>query len=276
MQDIEVNQGVEALPPPRVKRSSWTIQKTVLFALILRELKTRFGEHRLGAVWLLLEPTLHITLLLLVFSFIGGRGFYNFSFPVFLLTGIVPFLLFKNIALRVMDGVDANKALFAYRHVKPMDAFVARALLEFTLYVAVFFVMSAAFVWMGIQITLVKPLEFAVVMMVLGVLGLGLGLIFGVIAHAFPPMRLLIRLSFMPLYFISGIFFPITVIPVEYRSWLMWNPLLHAIELSRSSFSPLYHLDQGISLGYVFAAAILSLFVGFWLYRQRRLAMVAS
>jgi capsular polysaccharide transport system permease protein len=39
-----------------------------------------------------------------------------------------------------------------------------------------------------------------------------------------------------PLYFVSGVFFSIEVVPEPYRSWLLLNPLLHANELMRAGF----------------------------------------
>jgi hypothetical protein len=72
----------------------------------------------------------HVIVLSLIFSYARDRALFGIDFPVFIVTGIVPFLMFKNIALRVMDGVEANRALFAYRQIKPMDTFIARTLLD--------------------------------------------------------------------------------------------------------------------------------------------------
>jgi len=49
-------------------RTPWQIQKSVVFALFLRELKTRFGAYKFGYVWLLLEPMAHVIVLSLIFS----------------------------------------------------------------------------------------------------------------------------------------------------------------------------------------------------------------
>jgi hypothetical protein len=40
-----------------VRRSPLAVQRAVLFALIVRELRTRFGRYRLGYLWVVLEPT---------------------------------------------------------------------------------------------------------------------------------------------------------------------------------------------------------------------------
>ena len=44
-------------------RTPFEIQKAVVFALFVRELKTRFGKYRLGYVWALLQPIAHVMVL---------------------------------------------------------------------------------------------------------------------------------------------------------------------------------------------------------------------
>ena len=106
---------------PRLrKRTAWDIQRAVFLALFVRELKTRFGGRWLGVFWVLLEPTAHLAMLLVIFAFIRHRLLPGLEFPVFLLTGLVPFFVFRNLTLRGMDSVDSNRGLFGYRQVKPI------------------------------------------------------------------------------------------------------------------------------------------------------------
>ncbi|WBA82901.1 hypothetical protein [Endozoicomonas sp. GU-1] len=42
------------------QRSSLQIQWAVIHALMVREMKTRFGDYRLGYAWALLEPLFQI------------------------------------------------------------------------------------------------------------------------------------------------------------------------------------------------------------------------
>ena len=60
----------------------------------------------------------------------GAAAMPGLEFPVFLVTGMIPFLLFQNLSNRLMDAVEANRGLFAYRQVKPLDTLVSRAMVE--------------------------------------------------------------------------------------------------------------------------------------------------
>jgi len=256
-------------------RTPWQIQKSVVFALFLRELKTRFGAYKFGYVWLILEPMAHVIVMSVIFSFIRGRTLSGVDYPVFIVTGIVPFLMFKNIALRVMDGVDSNRALFAYRQIKPIDTFTARTLLDAFLAVAVYALILIGMAWVGLDVPFRDPFSLVFLMAILVLMGLGLGMILCVLTHYLPEAKTLVRIAFLPLYLLSGIIFPIAAVPHEYLPLLLWNPLLHAIELMRGAFFDSYRVLPDISLLFVVMATLILLFLGLAWYRNKRHELLA-
>jgi len=256
-------------------RTPWQIQKSVVFALFLRELKTRFGAYKFGYVWLILEPMAHVIVMSVIFSFIRGRTLSGVDYPVFIVTGIVPFLMFKNIALRVMDGVDSNRALFAYRQIKPLDTFVARTLLDAFLAFAVAALILVGMAWVGLKVPFWDPFGVIAMMVILALMGLGLGMVLCVSTHYLPEAKTFVRLVFLPLYLLSGVIFPITIVPHEYLHFLLWNPLLHGIELVRGAFFDQYRVVQGISLLFVIMSTLVILFLGLAWYRNKRHELLA-
>lgn len=256
-------------------RSPWQIQKSVVFALFLRELKTRFGSYKFGYFWLLLEPMAHVVVMSLIFSFVPDRSLFGIDFPVFIVTGIVPFLMFKNIALRVMDGVEANRALFAYRQIKPMDTFTARTLLDAFLAVAVSALILIGMAWFGLDVPFRDPFSLIFLMAILVLMGLGLGMILCVMTHYLPEARTLVRIAFLPLYFMSGVIFPIAKVPQEYLPILLWNPLVHVIELMRGAFFNQYHVVAEISPLFMVMTTLALLFFGLAWYRNKRRELLA-
>ncbi|MFO7704346.1 MAG: ABC transporter permease [Halopseudomonas sp.] len=256
-------------------RTPWQIQKSVIFALFLRELKTRFGAYKYGYVWLVLEPMAHIIVLSVIFSYIRDRALFGIDFAVFIVTGIVPFLMFKNIALRVMEGVNANRGLFSYRQIKPMDTFIARTLLDAFLAVTVYALILIGMAWIGLDVPFRDPFSLVFLMAVLVLMGMGLGMVLCVLIHYLPEAKTLVRIMFMPLYLLSGIIFPIALIPQEYLPLLLWNPLLHAIELMRGAFFNQYHVVMNVSLLYVVMNMLVLFFLGLALYRNKRHVLLA-
>jgi capsular polysaccharide transport system permease protein len=258
----------EASRPAR--RSAWEVQRAVLFALFLRELKTRLGGRWMGVFWLLLEPVAHIAVMTTLFSLAHRATLPSIDYPVFLITGLIPFFLFRGLVTRLMEAIDANRGLFAYRQVKPIDTVIARALLEIALQSTVYLIALATLGWLGFDFLPARALELCGVSAVLVLLGASLGLFFGVATNEVPQARAIVRISLLPLYFISGVIFPVHAIPPQYLSLLQLNPVLHLIELSRACFFPQYHVLAGINLAYPAALALFSTFLALVLYRLRR------
>src|SRR5688572_2838203 len=152
-----------ALPPrshePMRRRSAWEVQRAVLFALVLREMKARVGGQWVGAVWTLLEPLTHTMILVTILGFIRGTSQASLEYPVFLVTGLLPFFLFQHLATRLMDGIESNRGLFAYRQVKPLDTLLARACVEALMNMLVYAFTLGILAWLGYSVLPAEPLE---------------------------------------------------------------------------------------------------------------------
>lgn len=258
------------------RRSPARILQAVIFALVLREMRGRFGSHRFGAFWLLFEPLAHIVALMSIYALLRGHANSSLDISVFLVTGIIPFLLFKNISLKGMEAVNANKGLFAYRQIKPIDTILARVIVECALMACVYgLILFGLGMWVGSDVSIHRPMQWGLVVLVGIVFSFGLGLIFCIIGEALPEAKTFIRLSYMPLYFLSGIIMPLWLIPERFQKYMLWNPYLHLIDSLRANVFDEYPKTLGVSMWYASLVALTALFIGLALYRVRRLNLVA-
>ena len=256
-------------------RSGFEVQQAAVKALFLREIRTRFGKFRLGYFWAILEPSAHLLVLLGIFGFIMHRTMPDISFPVFLLNGIIPYFIFSNITNRSVGAIEANQGLFNYRPVKPIDTIIARALLETVIYAAVYILLMVV-VWMaGEYFKITNLLQLVATWGLLILFSCGIGLIFMVVGRTFAETQKFLPILLKPLYFISCIMFPLHSIPTDYWPYLLWNPLVHAVELSREAVMPGY-VSEGVSLSYLAICTLVTVFAGLALYRNREEAMLTS
>jgi capsular polysaccharide transport system permease protein len=262
----------EPQPAAPQSRSAWQIQRVVVFALLLRELKTRFGGRWLGAFGTLAEPLGHALILMAIYVFLRKRTVAGADYVTYLVSGVLPFFMFRNMILRMMAGIDANRALLAYRQVKPIDPLVARAMLEIGIYSVVYLVVLAGIGWFSTyRVIPDNPLELMVVSAALLAGGFGLGLTAAVLTNGLPPMvRRIVFYFFILVYFISGTVFPVHSFPPRILDWLLLNPILHALELMRGAFFSSYQQLPGVSLDYVLMSGLISVTLGLSLYRVRR------
>lgn len=258
------------------KRRPGKIMRTVLFSLVLREVRGRLGSKRMGAFWFVFEPLAHILVMMSIYTFLRHRTLPGFDFPVYLITGIIPFLLFRNIALKGMEAVNANKALFSYRQIMPFDTIVARAIVESALSACVYAIVLAGLgFWFDYDVRIAHPLEWFLTMAVGIVFAFSLALIFCVITEMVPELKTIIRLLFLPLYLLSGVIIPLWLVPRSLLDLMLWNPLLHIIEQLREEAIDHYpHIDE-INLEYPAAVSAVTLLCGLALYRARRLKLMA-
>ncbi|MFD4840002.1 ABC transporter permease [Achromobacter sp. NPDC058515] len=258
------------------KRSSFAIAKTVIFALSLREIRARLNAKRLGAFWILFEPIAHVLGMVLIIAGVRGRNIPGLDVVIFLLTGIVPFLLFKNICLKLMEAVSSNKALFSYKQIRPADALVARMVVECALFVCLYaLLMASAGFLAGADISISHPLEWIGILLVGIAMSFAIGVVLCVVGEAAPELKTFFRLMFLPMYMMSGVVYPIWALPGSVLSWLMWNPFLHLIDMLRWAVFPYYPDTAGVNPFYPLKVTIVLVFIATGLYRVRRMRLVA-
>ena len=247
------------------KRSSLEIFKSVIFALFLREIQTRFGTQKLGYVWMILDPLSMVIIFSLMKTMTASSSMPGIDYPVFLASGLLAYNFFKNVMMGSMNAFAANKALFNYKMVKPFDTLVSRFFVEFL----VFSVATLAFVSFGLYFGMdmavkdINMLLFAILW--LGIFGFAMGLLFAVIATFYETFAKILQYISMPLFFLSGLFYTLDSLPQLARELLLYNPIIHFIELIHGSFFLV--LDtRYVDYTYMMYWTIVPLFIGLFFY----------
>lgn len=256
-------------------RSGLEVQQAVIKALFMREIKTRFGKYRLGYLWAVLEPAAHLVILLTIFGYIMKKTMPDISFPVFILNGLIPYFIFTNISNRSIKAIDANSGLFNYKPVKPIDTIFARAILESFIYISVYITLMSL---VGILVEVYDVNQIINIIMAwffLIIFACGVGVIFMVVGKIFQETEKFLPIMLKPLYFVSCIMFPLHSIPEEYRKYILINPIVHAVEISRESVVSGY-TSAGVSMGYLAFSSLLTFFIGIALYESQEEAMLTS
>ncbi len=255
-------------------RTPLSITLSVWKALFLREAVSRVSQKRTAWIWLLLDPIIQIILFVLIFTVIRLRVVGGIDTPVWLMTGLLAYNMFRTIGTQIQNAVTSNQALFTYRQVKPIDTVISRAFLEglIGLLVAIILFLGSFFFEFGIMPA--DPLLVFTALFGMWLMGIGFGLVVSVLIVLVPILDKVIKILMMPLYFCSGVIFPLTVVPLPYRDWLVFNPLLHGVEAIRLGFAPYYHAVSGLNLSYLYVFALANLFLGLMLYRVFSMRMV--
>ena len=79
--------------------SALNIQLRVIFALLLRETRTTFGNSSLGYLWAILTPAVGVGLLVLIFSFASRQPPFGQSLALFFATGFLTYEFYSKLSI---------------------------------------------------------------------------------------------------------------------------------------------------------------------------------
>jgi len=245
------------------------VQIRILEALMLRDIKTRFGGSEWGIVVAVGWPLSHVLILLMLNVGLGRVAPYGDSTALWIATGVVPFMAFNYMSRFIMLGIILNRPLLFFPIVKITDILFARAIVEVLNAGVIIMILFAIFWTFGIDFMPIDIVQASFAIMAMMMLGVGFGVINGIIAAAFPFWVTGFALFQAILWFASGVIFVPDTLPSAARTILAYVPSLHGVEWMRSAYYEGYGgtiLDKSYLLWF----SICSLFVGLALERLLR------
>ena len=241
----------------------------VVHALILRELKARFGKMKLGYLWAFLEPLMFIGFFYVLWSFIDLVPAGLPLFP-FLLTGFGTFMFFFKIMPFSMMAVRVNRPLLTFPQVSPFCLVLARTILEFATLSVVYVMLLGVCSALGYPVDIADPLRLIIVILMMSLIGSGMGFFFSTLTPLYPSLDQLLGTAILrPAFFASGNFFSAGMMPEGMRDWLLLNPLLHGTELARSAYFAEFESSHG-SMQFLAGCAFGIFFLGLLTQRALR------
>jgi capsular polysaccharide transport system permease protein len=255
--------------PARIMYSTWK-------ALFLRSAVARLSKRRLAWFWLIFDPLFSIVLLMLVFSFLRVRHIQGIETAVWVMAGVLAFMMFRSTAGQATGAVGISRRLFSYPQIRPFDPVVTAAALEGFLVVLVSIVLLAGATVIEFDVVPRDPLAVLEALFGMWLTGLGYGLVNSVMTDISRVASWFLSFLLRPLYMLSGVIFPIMLIPYPYRDWVFYNPLVHGLESMRLGFAPYYHISSEINLGYLYGWALGLVFLGLALHKRYRSRLMVS
>jgi len=248
-------------------RSPWQVTRSVWYAMFIREALARITGHRFAAFWMLVEPIIFIVVFVSVRELIGRiRYVAGADFVPWMIVGLMTFFLFREGMTRSIGAINANKALFQYRQVKPVDAILVRCVLEGLLKTIVFALMIIGASLLGFESIPFSPLEAMFAWFSVWLLGVGVGLVLSVGASLIPEIGRIVKMISFPLLILSAVIFPIRLLPHQVQIYLLYNPILHGIESIRLGFFRGYATHSGVDMLYLYYWSITSIALGLALH----------
>lgn len=240
------------------------LQARVIFALLLRELHTRFGRENIGFLWMIGEPILFCGGVTIMWTLIRPSHEHGLPVTAFVITGYVPLTLWRHCLGRAVKAFEANGSLLFHRQVTPLDIIVGRVILE----VAGTLMAAVILIVVSIICGFMKPPQ-DYSMIYLGMcLHIGFCLASSLIVAAVSEMSDIVEKSVQVISYIaipfSGAFTMVDWLPPKFRWWLLWSPSVQNIEMIRRGqfgIGARAHYNIGYDVSVTFLMTLLGLFL---------------
>lgn len=242
--------------------SALKIQLTVISAIVLRDMKTRFGRTYLGYVIAVLWPLSHLLVLMTMYSLARRIAPIGDSSVAFYATGVLPYILCLYPSRWIMLCIVQNRPLLSFPVVKAIDLIMGRIVVEVmtVFYVLILFLLLLFLSGVDIMPLDVEQAIFAILASVYFAIGLG---IINAILLALTRAWMAIYLgSIIGAYITSGALVMPSNFPPNLLYWISFNPLFQCVEWLRSAYYEGYGdglLDRGYLLGYSTVLLLLGL-----------------
>jgi capsular polysaccharide transport system permease protein len=238
------------------------VRARVITAIMLRDIRTRYGRVRFNYVIAIGWPLSHLAGMVVVFTFVNRMLPFGSDSVLFISTGALPYVLCLYPARLSAQAFFQGRQLLQFPVVRPIDVILARVLLE-ALSASAVGILFLVGLWaldfdlMPQDLPTALTGVYAAIFfgISLGVFTIILSAIFGI------PGYLFMILTMVVLYLSSGVYMPKYGATEEARYWISMNPLVHIVEWVRSGY---YEMHTGTELDkkYVLTLATLLLFGG--------------
>ncbi|MEO1329855.1 MAG: ABC transporter permease, partial [Pseudomonadota bacterium] len=201
-----------------------------------------------------------------VFSLIGRRPAFGDSEVLFLVTGIIPYMMF----LQATSAVRRDE-LQGGKEASPLTSTatyaLANVLTHLLITLAASVTICSSMHLLGIRHALPsQPLVAIAGILLTALLAFGFGLCNAMLASMFSPWASVWRVATRGLFLLSGIFYVVDFLPYFAREILVWNPLVHGVILVRMGFYE-NHPTLAFDLHYFVAWGVCTTLAGLWLHR---------
>lgn len=217
------------MPAPR----SIQLASRTLFALLMREIISRYGRTNIAFLWLIVEPLILCTGVMIVWSFIHHDS-HGISLVAFIVSGYMPLTLWRHISSQAVSSIKHNTPLFYHPSVRPLDVLFSCTILEFLGTSMALIAVMTTLRLVGLLDPFVRIDLMLAGWLYMAWLSFGIGTILAALAEHFDFVEKLISPFQYLMLPISGCFFMVGWLPTWTQTLALYVPTVHCYEMFRA------------------------------------------
>jgi ABC-type polysaccharide/polyol phosphate export permease len=191
--------------------------------LVVRDFKVRYRNMSLGVLWSLLNPIVLVS----IYTFVFTKIFRNPAiehYPLYLLIGVICFNYFSLAWISATYSITSNAGLVKRIKV-PREAIPISSVLANAIHFLVQFSLILVFtLWLRIPVGF-SWLWLPLVVSLLILAAIGISLLTSALDVYFRDTRYIVESVAMLLFWMTPVFYSDKMVPAEYKSLFMLNPI---------------------------------------------------
>ena len=250
--------------------SSLSIQIRVIIALMLFEIRTLYGDAKLGYLWALIKTACGVLAILTLRIFLHARAPHGISVITFLVMGFMIWQILSQTLVKTMTVIKTNRNFLTFPQVFPLDIIIARCLLIIATSLVCSIILLSVFQILGFRDCLYISNLWLLFFSIFGsaIFGISCGCIVQALSKYIPALVRIVPLILRIMFFASGVFFSVSNFSHKFGQWLLLNPLMQFIEMSRTSVS--FSYPEYYDIEYLIMLLLPSLTISLLLERYAR------
>ena len=242
----------------------WRYRDLVMM-FVRRDFVSTYKQTVLGPIWFFIQPLLTTLTYVVIFGNVAKLSTDGMPMLVFYMAGITVWNYFSQSLTSVSTVFTTNAQMFGKvyfpRLTMPLSIVLSN-LVRFGIQFGLFLVVWAYYLVRGsaMQPNLLVLLT-PVLVVLMGLLALGLGMIFSALTTKYRDLAMLLTFGIQLLMYAAPIIYPLSSVPGKYKWLILANPMSSIVETFRYAF-----LGSGtfswLYLGYSTAATLVILFFG--------------
>ena len=229
--------------------------RELLYFFVWRDIKVRYKQTAIGAVWAVLQPFMTMVVFSLFFGHLAKIPANNLPYPIFYYCALLPWIYFagalQNATNVVVEQQRVITKIYFPRVVLPISA-VLGGLLDFVISFGVLLAMMAYYRIMPTVATLWLPMFLLLAVLT----ALGMGLWLSALNAFYRDVRYVVPFLVQFWMFASPVAYPSSLVPERWQWLYGLNPMAGVIEGFRWALT-----GQGLPPGPMMAASALGVIV---------------
>lgn len=212
----------------------------LIWMFVRRNFSTMYKQTILGPLWIFINPLLSTLTFTVVFGRIAHLPTQGVPDFIFYMSSNILWTLFASCLQKVSGTFVGNARLFGKVYFPRLSVPISNILTSFFIFLIQFGLYLVLLVYMMLRGNPIRPNALVLLVPMLwleiGLLSLGLGTLISAITAKYHDLSVLVGFGLQLWMYASPVVYPVSMVPAEWRTAYLLNPMAPIIETFRAAF----------------------------------------